>query len=138
MDQIRIIIRDDNYIRIQTPLSFAYDYGRRGVRVDVLFLNMALLALTSRGAESLTVDGRHASEEMWLRRRLGAVGVPADMRDWLHQIKESGAVTFVGCRDTAMVLGVVEDDLVPDAAGLVDSADFIQQAVDAGVHCMYF
>lgn len=138
MDQIRIIIRDDNYIRIQTPLSFAYDYARRGMRVDVLFLNMALLALTSRGAESLTVDGRHASDEMWLRRRLSAVGVPADMRDWLHVIRTAGDVSFHGCRDTAEVLGVVEDDLLPDASGLVDSAEFIREAVDGGVHCMYF
>jgi predicted peroxiredoxin len=138
VERLKIIIRDDNYMRIQAPLSFAYDFAQRGVRVDVLFLNLAVRVLTPAGAESLTVDGRHAEEEPWFRERLAAVGVPPDTRDWLREITKAGKVTLNACRDSAEVLQVTEADLIPEAAGMVDSSEFIQDAVDTGVHCMYF
>lgn len=138
MDRVTIIIRDDNYIRIQAPLSFAYDFAQRGVQVDVLFLNLAVRVLTADGAASLAVDGRHSEEEPWLRERLATVGVPPDVGDFLTEIANAGRVTLNGCKDSAEVLAVSEADLIPEAAGLVDSSDFIQNAVDAGIHCMYF
>jgi len=138
MEQLRIIIRDDNYMRIQAPLSFAYDFAQRGVHVEVLFLNLAVRVLTEAGAKSLVVDGRHTEEEPWFRGRLAAVGVPPDIDDWLREIAQAGDITLRGCRDSAEVLQVTEADLIPEATGLVDSSQFIQDAVDAGVHCMYF
>ena len=138
MDRLRIIIRDDNYIRIQAPLSFAWDFAMKGVRVEVLFLNLALRALTPEGVEALRVDGRHADEEPWLRERLASVGVPPDVHDFLREIVTAGDVTLSGCADTAAVLQIEEADLIPEAAGLVDSSQFIQDAVEQGIHCMYF
>lgn len=138
MKELRIIIRDDNYMRIQAPLSFAYDFAQRGVHVEVLFLNLAVRVLTVAGAQSLAVDGKHAEEEPWFRERLAAVGVPPDMNEWLREIAQAGDVTLSGCKDSAEVLQVTEADLIPEAAGLVDSSQFIRDAVDAGVHCMYF
>jgi len=138
VERLTIVIRDDNYIRIQTPLSFAYDYAQRGVAVDVLFVSLALRALTPEGAEALRVDGTHAEEELWLRQRLAAVGVPPGMHQWLREIVQAGAVTLNGCMDTAEVLEIQEADLIPEASGLVDSSQFIQDAIDGGVHCMYF
>jgi len=138
VERIKIVIRDDNYIRIQTPLSFAYDYAQRGVAVDVLFVSLALRALTLEGAEALRVDGTHADEEPWLRQRLAAVGVPPEMHQWLREIVRAGDVTLNGCKDTAEVLEIRETDLIPEALGLVDSSQFIQDAIDDGIHCMYF
>jgi len=138
VERLKIVIRDDNYIKIQTPLSFAYDFAQRGVAVDVLFVSLALRALTPEGAEALRVDGTHSDEEPWLRQRLAAVGVPPEMHQWLREIVHAGAVTLNGCRDTAEVLEIREPDLIPEASGLIDSSKFIQDAIDGGVHCMYF
>ncbi len=138
MEEIKIILRDDNYIRIQAPLSFAYDYAKKGIKVDVLFLNMALRILTPEGSRSLKVDGRHSKEEPWLRKRLASVGVPPDVWEFLKEIKKAGKVTLNGCMDTAEVLEIKETDLIPEADGLVDSSKFIEEAVNRGIHCMYF
>lgn len=138
MEKIKIIIRDDNYIRLYVPLSFAYDYAQKGKQVDVLFLNMALLVLTEEGAKSLKIDGRHAERESWLRSRLTSLEIPTDVHEYLIALKQSGKVTLNGCQDSAAVLNIKETDLIKEADGLVASSVFIENAVDEGVHCMYF
>ncbi|MGZ5281510.1 MAG: hypothetical protein ACXWDO_10005, partial [Bacteroidia bacterium] len=138
MEKIKIIIRDDNYIRLYIPLSFAYDYAQKGKQVDVLFLNMALLILTPEGSKSLKIDGRHADKEPWLKSQLASLDVPTDIHEYLIAIKQSGKVTLNGCQDSAAVLNIKEEDLIKEADGLVDSSVFIESAVDEGIHCMYF
>jgi len=138
MDKIKIIIRDDNYIKLYAPLAFAYDYAVKGKEVEVLFLNLGLLVLTPEGARSVSIEGRHAEKKPWFESRLAALGIPPGIQDFLEAIKHAGKVRFVGCKDSAAILEIKENDLIPGADGLIDSTVFIEQAADEGVHCMYF
>ncbi len=115
MKKIKIIIRDDNYIRLFAPLSFAYDFANKGIQVDVLFLNLALLVITPEGVKKLTIDGRHTDKESWLRKQLEGLSLPSDVHDYLKGIKNSGKVTLNGCRDSAAVLDIKEADLIAEA-----------------------
>jgi predicted peroxiredoxin len=138
MEKIKIIIRDDNYIKLFAPLAFAHEYAVKGKNVEVLFLNLGLLVLTPEGSKSLSIDGRHANKKPWFESRLAALGIPPDVQDFLKAIKQAGNVKMVGCKDTAAILELKESDLMPGTDGLIDSAIFIEQAADEGVHCMYF
>lgn len=138
MKKLAIVVRDDAYDRLLTPLTFAWVMARQGIEVDILFVLWAVRALTPEGLNALKVDAHHADEEARLRERLAREGEPTHLHDMLRGLKQTGKVRFYGCRLAAATFDVSAERLIDEAEGIVDASWFLKEKAVPADHTQYF
>ncbi len=138
MKSMAIIVRDDSYDKILTPFAFAYLQASEGCEVEMLFVNWAVRALTEEGAREMHIQGPHADQEAWVRAQVEKAGLPTEIRDLVKALKETGKVNFYACSLAASIFGVNEENLVPEASGIVGASWFVNEKAANADHCQYF
>ena len=138
MEKLAMVVRDDAYDRLLTPLTFAWVMANEGTEVDMLFVLWAVRALTPQGLRSLRVDAHHAAEEDWLRERLARDGDPVRIHDFIRMLKATGKVRLYACRLATATFDVASEHLIEEAEGIVDSSWFLQEKAMKAQHCQYF
>jgi peroxiredoxin family protein len=138
MKSLAIVVRDDAYDKILTPLVFAYLAAGEGTQVDMLFVNWAVRALTEEGAKALVVQGHHAADDAWVREQVAKAGLPNDIYTIIQALKSTGNVNFYACSLAGAIFGVNEANLIPEAVGIVGASWFLNEKAAKAEHYQYF
>ena len=134
MERLAIVVRDDAYDKVLTPLAFAYGAAAANVEVDMLFVNWAV-RLLSEGGEPAPVS--HPGKDAWLRERVEKAGLPPDVRGILRALKGTGKVRFYACSLAAQIFGVDRQSLIPEAEDIVGATWFLEEKASVA-HTQYF
>jgi peroxiredoxin family protein len=92
INRLAIVIRDDAYDRLYSPLTFAYVAASKGAQVDILFVLWAVRVLTEQGANGVTMNPQHAADDEWFKERLRRDGDPLAIADFIKMLKQTGNV----------------------------------------------
>ncbi|MFQ5642632.1 MAG: DsrE/DsrF/DrsH-like family protein [Thiogranum sp.] len=138
MKSLAIVVRDDSYDKMLTPFAFAYLQASEGCQVDMLFVNWAVLALTEEGARNIRIQGDHADKEQWVREQVTQAGLPNDINELIKALKGTGKVNFYACSLASQIFGVNEDNLIPEAEGIIGASWFLNEKAANSDHCQYF
>lgn len=138
INRMAIIVRDDAFDRLLTPLAFAYEMGRRGVQVDVLCVLWASRVLTHEGVQAVKMDPRYADRKEYLLSRLAAFDEPQDIHGFIQAAHATGNVRFHACKLAAATFEVSKKNLLPEVQGIIDPAVFLSEIAAQADHCQYF
>ena len=138
MKKLSIVIRNDCYDQLYTPLTFAYTAAKKGIEVDILFVLWAVRVLTEQGAKTVKMTPEHILEEAWFKGQVCRDGNPVSIHDFIRVVKQAGAVNFYGCKLAAATFGVETSQLIPEANGIADPMWFLQEKAIKADHCQYF
>lgn len=134
MERLAIVVRDDAYDKVLTPLAFAYTAAASGKPVDMLFVNWAVRLLSEKGEPGPSC---RPESDGWLRDQVAKAGLPPRVRDIIGALKATGKVRFYACSLAAQIFAVAKEDLIPEAEGIVGAGWFLEEKAN-GAHTQYF
>lgn len=134
MERLAIVVRNDSYDQVLTPLAFAYGAAASGTETDFLFVNWAVRLLTEDGQPAPVT---HPGQDEWVKSQVAKAGLPPEIRDIIKALKSTGKVRFYACSLAAQIFEVSSEQLLPEAEGIVGSTWFLEQKAE-GAHTQYF
>src|SRR5688572_5011785 len=134
MERLAIIVRDDAYDRVLTPLAFAYGAAASGIETDLLFVNWAVRLLSIDG---MPAPVTHPGQDAWLKGQVAKAGLPPEIRDVIRALKATGKVRFYACSLAAQIFDVDARQLIPEAEGIVGATWFLEEKA-SHAHTQYF
>jgi peroxiredoxin family protein len=136
--RLAIVVRDDAFDRLLTPLAFAYEMGKRGVEVDVLCVLWAVRVLSREGVKAVKVGAGYADRGAYLLGRLEKLGEPQDIHGFIQAAHSTGRVRFHACQVAAATFEVSREDLLPEAHDIIHPTAFLSEIAMRADHCQYF
>jgi len=137
LNRLAMIVRDDAYDRVLTPLVFAYVAACSDVIVDILFVNWGVHVAMQGESDHLPMSAGHAGDGEFLRDRIGHTGLPPRVPDILRELKGTGNVNIYVCSMAANLFGATLDNLLPEVDGIVGATWFLTEVAQRAdqVHC---
>jgi peroxiredoxin family protein len=127
MQRLALVVREDAYDRVLTPLAFAWLAASAGTQVDILLVNWAARLVLPGVAERLAVSPGHAAEQEWLRSQVAAAQLPTNIADLLATLHRTGRVRIWVCSLAAQIFGVQKERALPVLEDIIGATTFLYE-----------
>lgn len=127
MGKLAIIIRDDSYDKVLTPLAFAYLGAAVYDEVDLLFVSWSAKLLTEKGLKEAKVSADHAGTDAAVKAGVRSAGLPDDLYEIIKLMKETGKVNFYLCSLAGQVFGVTKESAIPELNQVVGATWYLTE-----------
>ncbi|ADH85697.1 hypothetical protein [Desulfurivibrio alkaliphilus] len=134
MGRLAMIIRDDSYDRVLTPLAFGYLGAAIYDEVDILFVSWAAKLLTEEGLRDAKISADHAGQEEMVKEGVRSAGLPDDLYEIIKLMKETEKINFYLCSLAGHVFGVSKESAIPELNEVVGATWFLTKKAH-GAEC---
>lgn len=137
LNRLAMIVRDDAYDRVLTPLVFAYVAACSDVKVDMLFVNWGVHMVMKAESDRLPMSAGHTGQHEILYDCVSHTGLPAAVPDIIRQLKDTGNVNIYVCSMAAHLFGASLDNCLPEVDAIVGATWFLTDCAQRAdqVHC---
>jgi peroxiredoxin family protein len=127
MGKLAIVIRDDSYDRVLTPLAFAHLGAAVYDEVDLFFVSWSAKLLTERGLKEAKVCADHAGTDAVIKAGVRAAGLPDDLYAIIKLMKETGKINLYLCSIAGQVFGATKESAIPELNDVVGATWFLTE-----------
>lgn len=127
MGSLAVVIRDDAYDKVLTPLAFAYLGTAVYDEVDLLFVSWSARLMTEMGLREAKVSADHAGTDVAVKEGVRSAGLPDDLYEIIKAMKASGKVNFYLCSLAGQVFKVTKEEAIPELNDVVGATWFLTE-----------
>ncbi|MFX1598470.1 MAG: DsrE/DsrF/DrsH-like family protein [Promethearchaeota archaeon] len=127
-----IIVQSGTIDKLFPVLSLASTAGAMDIETHMFFTFWGLPTLKKGGLDQAGFPAEAKHMEDFMKQRMKEAKMPS-LYELLKMAKESGMVKVYACNTTMELMGVKEEDLIPEVDTICGAATFLKEAIDADI-----
>lgn len=127
-----IIAQSGTMDKLFSVLTIASTAGAMDIETHIFFTFWGLPALKKGGLDQagFPADVKHLED--FMKQRMQKAKMPS-LYELLKMAKESGEVKIYACNTTMELMGIKEEELIPEVDTVCGAATFLKEAIDADI-----
>ncbi|MFX1486197.1 MAG: DsrE/DsrF/DrsH-like family protein [Promethearchaeota archaeon] len=127
-----IIAQSGTMDKLFSILTIASTAGAMDIETHIFFTFWGLPALKKGGLDQAGFPAEVKHMEGFMKQKMKDAKMPS-LYELLKMAKESGKVKIYACNTTMELMGVKDEDLIPEVDTVCGAATFLKEAIDADI-----
>lgn len=130
--KMAFVVHSGSLDKLYPVFILASTGGAMDAEVSLFFTFWGMDAIKKGGLEKAKLPGIMSVGTGMMKGKIKDVGVPT-LKEMLDMCRETENVKIYACSTTMEIMGISEDDLIPEVDEIVGAATFLDIAMDADV-----
>lgn len=130
--KLAFVVHSESLDKLYPVFMLASTGGAMEAEVHLFFTFWGMNAIKKGGLEKAKLPGIMSVGTGMMKGKIKNVGVPT-LQELLEMCRDTENVKIYACSTTMEIMGVSEDELIPEVDEIVGAATFLDIAMDADV-----